>query len=306
MMVSMVNVIVLLLVSSCLDTAPNVPPIAQFQATTVDWYAPASVSFDASGSVDSDGQITAYDWAFGDGGTATGETAVHTYSSAGTYTITLRVCDNDGEWGEATQDIVALVPPAPQNNPPVAQFTFTPQSPSAGEQVTFSAASSYDPAAMRPKSITSYSWSFGDGQNGTGTTTTHAYAATGDYQVTLVVTDNEGAQASVQQVIHIAAAAQKPPVAAFTFTPQEPTIVQEVTFTAEGSYDPASVKPKSITAYAWNFGDGETGTGEITTHRYTAEGDFTVTLSVTDNDGATGNVQHTVSIGPPAPPPPPG
>jgi len=304
-MVAMVGVILLLLLSSCLDTASNVPPIAQFQATTVDWYAPASVLFDAGGSVDSDGQITAYDWAFGDGSTATGETAVHTYFSVGTYEVTLRVCDNDGEWGETTQDIVVLVPPAPQNNPPVAEFTFAPSSPSAGEQVGFTAASSYDPAAMQPKSITSYSWSFGDGQNGTGTTTTHAYAATGDYQVRLVVTDNEGAQASVQQVIHISAAAQKPPVAAFTFTPQEPIIGQDVTFTAESSYDPAGMRTKSITSYAWDFGDGETGTGKITTHTYITVGDLTVTLSVTDNDGASGNVQRTVSVGVPAPPSPP-
>jgi len=301
----MVDVIGLLLLSSCLDTAPNVPPVAQFQATADDWYAPADVSFDASASVDADGQITAYDWAFGDGSTAAGETVAHTYSSAGTYTVTLRVCDNDGEWEEATEEIQVLVPPSPQNTPPVAQFTVTPQSPTAGEQITFSAASSYDPASVQPKSITAYSWRFGDGQNGTGKTTTHAYAVSGDYQVTLLVTDNEGAQASKQQTLHVAAAAQQPPVAAFTFTPQEPIIGQEVTFTAESSYDPAAVEPKSITSYAWDFGDGETGMGKVTAHIYTTVGDLTVTLTVTDNDGATGNVQHTVSVGVPPPPPPP-
>jgi len=305
-MAAMVDVIVLLLLSSCLDTAPNVPPIAQFQATAGDWYAPASVSFDASGSVDSDGQITAYDWAFGDGSTATGETAVHTYSSAGTYTVTLRVCDNDGEWSEATQDVVALVPPAPQNNTPVAQFTFTPQSPTAGEQVTFSAVSSYDPAAMQPKSITTYSWRFGDGQNGTGTTTTHAYSASGDYQVRLVVTDNEGAQAIKQQTIHVSDSAQEPPIAAFTFTPQEPIIGQEVAFTAESSYDPAGIRTKSITSYAWNFGDGETGTGKNVTHTYTAVGDYQASLTVTDDDGAQGSTARTVHVVVPSPPPPPG
>jgi PKD repeat protein len=55
------------------------------------------------------------------------------------------------------------------------------------------------------------------------------------------------------------------------------------TFNGAASTDPDG----SITAYAWDFGDGVTGTGVNTTHTYAAAGTFTVTLRVTDNGNAT-------------------
>jgi hypothetical protein len=68
-----------------------------------------------------------------------------------------------------------------------------------------------------------------------------------------------------------------------------------VTFNGSGSYDPDG----SIVSYGWNFGDGSTGTGEITTHAYSTDGTYTVTLTVTDNDGATGNDTAIVTVNPP-------
>jgi PKD repeat protein len=57
----------------------------------------------------------------------------------------------------------------------------------------------------------------------------------------------------------------------------------------------------TVAAYAWDFGDGQTGTGRTTTHSYGAAGTYTVKLTVTDNAGASGSVTHPVTVtAPPA------
>jgi PKD repeat protein len=66
--------------------------------------------------------------------------------------------------------------------------------------------------------------------------------------------------------------------------------------TVDGS---ASADPDgSISSYAWDFGDGRTGTGATTSHTYAAAGTYTITLTVTDNAGARGAVTHNVTVAP--------
>jgi PKD repeat protein len=73
-----------------------------------------------------------------------------------------------------------------------------------------------------------------------------------------------------------------------------------VTFDASASNDADG----SIASYEWDFGDGETATGESVTHAYDAAGDYDVTLTVTDDDGATDTATQTVSVSEPADPDP--
>jgi len=71
------------------------------------------------------------------------------------------------------------------------------------------------------------------------------------------------------------------PVPCFEFTPYDAECVgTTITFNASDSYDPDDTD----LTYAWDFGDEETGTGEIVTHSYDEGGEYTVTLTVTDND----------------------
>ncbi len=79
---------------------PNQGPTAAFAATSDSLQA----AFDASGSTDSDGTVTRYDWDFGDGTTASdgGASPTHTYGQAGTYSVTLTVTDNEG----CSQDVI--------------------------------------------------------------------------------------------------------------------------------------------------------------------------------------------------------
>ena len=88
--------------------ATNNPPVASFTY-------PASnltVSFDASGSTDPDGTIAAYSWNFGDGGTAFVVKVNHTYSTAGTYLVTLVVTDNLGATGSQARNVSVTSPPS--------------------------------------------------------------------------------------------------------------------------------------------------------------------------------------------------
>jgi endonuclease YncB( thermonuclease family) len=79
----------------------NAPPAADATASSGTVTPGRTVTFDGSGSTDDDGSIRAYEWAFGDGATATGATVEHAYDAAGEYTATLAVTDDDGASDDA-------------------------------------------------------------------------------------------------------------------------------------------------------------------------------------------------------------
>ena len=76
---------------------PVANPAGPYQGTTA-----SPVAFDGSASSDPDGTIVSYDWTFGDGGTASGPKPTHAYSTAGTYTVTLKVTDDTGRTATGT------------------------------------------------------------------------------------------------------------------------------------------------------------------------------------------------------------
>ena len=90
------------------------------------------------------------------------------------------------------------------------------------------------------------------------------------------------------------------PLAAFTFTPLAPTAFLDTLFDASTS---RAAVGTVITNYSWNFGDGSTASSSsaTTAHRY-SEGTFTVTLTVTDNNGFTNSTSQIVTVGPGTPP----
>jgi PKD repeat protein len=92
--------------------------------------------------------------------------------------------------------------------------------------------------------------------------------------------------------------ANQPPIAALTATPVSGYVPLTVTFSATGSYDPDG----TIASYAWEFGNGGTGSGVAPTLTYNGTGTFTALLRVTDNAGATSSVTRTIQVnGLPAP-----
>ena len=93
----------------------------------------------------------------------------------------------------------------PANQPPIALFTYSPENPAANEDVTFDASESYNPDGE----VVSYEWNFGDGNTSSGKVVTHTYSTVGDYAVTLIVTDNDGALSAYSRAIMVGGAVRK-------------------------------------------------------------------------------------------------
>ena len=180
------------------------PPIADFSYAPAGPETGAPVSFDGTLSFDFDGTITAYAWDFDADGQIDSFDAIayHTFTTPGAYPVRLTVTDNGGNTdtveyllqvaGEAMDGEVVETPPDPSPSilPPVADFTFMPQSPLAGELVMFNASESFDPDGT----IVSYAWDFdGDGViDATEPISVTTFPSPDIHEVSLTVTDNDG------------------------------------------------------------------------------------------------------------------
>jgi len=177
----------------------NKSPTASFDVSPSDPTVGTTVTFDASGATDPDGTIDSYEWDLtGDGTTDDrGKTISYTYSSSGDYNVSLTITDDDG----ATDTITTTVTVAATetNTPPQPSFTFSPENPEVGTSVTFDGSDSIDPDG----SIVSYEWDFtADGTiDDTGETVSYTYSSSGEYDVALVVTDDDGVSESVLNTV---------------------------------------------------------------------------------------------------------
>ena len=163
-------------------------------------------------------------------------------------------------------------------------FTFSPSAPAQGEIVIFDAQES-------DGNIDQFLWDFGDGSSSSGSVASHAFDDVGSFIVRLTLVDSAGRTKSISRSISVGQAAA--PTAEFAFSPANPQPNDDVRFNAGASL---ASPGRRIVSYAWDFGDGGTGTGLQATHRYTAPRNYNVTLTVRDDIGRTATVTKSVEV----------
>jgi PKD repeat protein len=270
---------------------PNL--VANFTASPQSPKVLEVTAFDASTSTNNGTpclQQCTYAWDFGDGTSSAGLTTTHQFRTAGSAVVTLRVTDSRGATASKTQSVVVQAP-----TPPTVQFRISPTPAPVGVSVFFNASESQ---AIPPRTITSYSWDFGDGSTGTGVTQAHTYTGAGIYTVVLEVKDDAGASNRSTQNLTVGGGGGVNPVAQLTGTPTAGKPNQRVVFDASGSTPSTGAV---ITQYKFDFGVGETPL--ITTNpqqswTYTSAGTFVASVEVTDSNGRTATKTVAITITP--------
>ncbi|WP_256840631.1 PKD domain-containing protein, partial [Ornithinimicrobium faecis] len=168
----------------------------------------------------------------------------------------------------------------PPNQAPFASLTLD----TSGLNVSVDASESDDPDG----DIVAYEWDFGDGTSGDGVTATHTYASGGDFTIELTVTDDRGDSHSTSQQVTVAPVPNEAPTAAFTVTQDGLDVTADATESGDADGE--------IISYAWDFGDESTDDGVTATHSYAGEGDYTISLTVTDDEGESHTADRSVTI----------
>ncbi len=160
------------------------------------------------------------------------------------------------------------------NSPPDAVINADPISGDGPLLVNFDATFTTD----ADSDALTYTWDFGDGTVGSGIALSHEYQTPGIYTVTLIVDDGNGGTDTESIIITVIDPTPLPPTAIFTAIPINGAYPLDVFFDASNSFDPNA----DALTYTWDFGDGTTSTGLTTSHTFTQEGSYLVTLTVSD------------------------
>jgi len=277
-------------VTSTLSPPPTTPPANQ--PPNADTDGPYSgnrtetITLDGTGSTDPDGTIDNYAWEVDalevySGPNATYDLDLSGYS-LGDHPVTLTVTDNDSAIDtDSTTLTVSNAPPAADAD---GHYSGT-----KTDTVTLDGSGSND----LDGTIDNYAWEVDALEVYSGPNATYDLDLSGysldDHPVTLTVTDNDSAIDTDSTTLTVNNAL---PVADAN-GPYSGDVGENITFDGSGSYDPDG----TIVSWHWDFGDTTTGSGETTTHAYSSTGNYTVTLTVTDNDGGTGIDTASVYVG---------
>ena len=267
----------------------TLPLAAAFSTNPSSGQAPLPVTFDGTAST---GDITSYDWDFGDGAHSTGQIVQHEYKNAGNYTARLTISDKSGNSKSSTTSII-VTKPSGINHAPTASIAINSGTGQSPLTVEFDASGSSD----QDHDILTYSWAFGDGSKGTGQTTTHTYYTNGTMQATLTVTDTHNATSTASVPITVSAPPidDKDPQAVITMSSSS-SIIVATPCRLSGTQSLPSAEDEVITSYHWDFGDGAASSGEEITHTFSNPGNYTITLTVRDSNGRTGQSTRTAHV----------
>lgn len=204
----------------------------------------------------------------------------------GIYTLTWKFVDaHNAVYINPVREIYAqpFVPLPVYNSPPVA-IAGDDAYGEIGAEIVFDGSLSYDPDGT----ITAYEWDFGDGTRSTCPIINHSYSSKGTFTATLYVVDDSGSLSTDSRNIHIL---NVPPVAVSC----PDAIVyrgDKIVFDGGKSYDPDGF----IVSYTWEFSDGVKFYGRVTSRIFYILGTYSVTLTVTDSDGASSSMVSFITV----------
>lgn len=283
---------VIVFVASCNNDQPN--PVTPNLQPTISGMSPASVFL---GAQNVDGRITGTNLAgsvsvnLGDGiqvGSVESLSAsevkvvfsVVRNATSGARTITVTTTAGTATAAGALQ--------VANNTVPIADFKISGGEKHKGSIVTFDASASKD-----DKKIASFAWDFGDGASGRGMVIEHKYLRGGSFTVTLTLADNQGGRTTASKGVKVED--NFAPIAKFE-APKQITAGEKALFDGSLSSD----RDGTIATYLWKFGDGKQQEGKRVNHIYDSPRQYTVELTVTDNDGAKHDAQKVVTVDRPA------
>ena len=174
----------------------------------------------------------------------------------------------------------------PPNEGPVAVLTANPTSGEAPLQVNFTGSNSTDDNA-----IVSYNWDFGDGNLASTPDPIHTYTTAGSFEAQLTVSDEQGLTDTAMITIDVAQPNESP-IARISASPTSGDAPLLVNFIGSNSTD-----DKAVVSYAWDFDDGNTSDVADPTHTFNATGNYTVQLTVSDQEGLTDTTTQVIEVG---------
>jgi PKD repeat protein len=228
-------------------------------------------TFDATGSYDQEGGKLLYEWNLGDGTVVNDPVVEHTYVSAGIYTVTLTVSDEDGLSSHSSQTVQVSIPPDAGLK--------APQSICAGQELAMEAY-----GVELPGRKMRFDWDFGDGtQMRNRSSVTKTYAKGGNYKLILKADDQSDSACSTKTIEHIIKV-NEPPVANAGSELLQQCVNKdedfEIVLDAGASFDINADEIK----FSWDFGDlSPIQEGETVKHRYKDFGVYEVKLIANDN-----------------------
>ena len=279
---------------SCGDgTVANQKPVASFTFSPDPIIANQAFTLDGSASDDADGTVESYSWAVEQigGGTSQAISPVVNPSSllsAGNYTITLVVTDNQGLPSDPMVQTVAIGVPVV----PSVSINAIPTSGVKPLDVTFTATDADFPAGAN----LTYSWDFDDGTTGTGATPDHIYTDAGTYTAQVTVSDGTTTATKDVEII-VSEPVNQPPVAVLAVVGDSTGSAPfTLALNAGGSTD-----DNAVVSYDWSFDDAASTDDDVNTtaatnsHTYATPGTYNVSVTVNDA-GSLSDTSATIEI----------
>ncbi len=233
---------------------------AQFSANTTSLCIGSTVQFNDLSS----GTITSWLWDFGDGNTSSSQNPQHTYTSIGSFTVSLTI--NGSVDTETKTNYIQVL------SVPVVNFT---SSAVVGCSLPFNVSFTN----TNVESGVTYVWNFGDGNTSTDENPTHSFTNYGNYNV--ILTGTNGVCSSTDTLVITI----QNFTANFAALPTTLCVNEAVSFLDASFPSPVS--------WLWNFGDGNSSTLQNPTHTYTVAGTYTVTLNAVSSLGCTDDLVLT-------------